>query len=92
MNLNYDKGVRGLRGQPGIAIRGDPGLQGPPGERGPPGFGRDGERGEAGMPGPRGGMGPPGMQGPVGAPGLCDPSQCQPRFPTNVSFSLSGPP
>ena len=44
------------------------------------------------MPGPRGGMGPPGMQGPVGAPGLCDPSQCQPRFPSNVSFSLTGPP
>ena len=73
-------------GVQGVSIRGEPGLAGPQGERGPPGFGRDGARGEAGIPGPRGAMGPPGMQGPVGAPGLCDPSQCMPKFPANVNI------
>ena len=61
---------------------------GNPGPRGPPGYGRDGRNGERGEPGPRGGVGNPGPQGPVGAPGLCDPSQCYPKFPANVSNSI----
>ena len=82
------KGSKGERGQPGLAIRGEPGVSGPPGERGPPGFGRDGLRGEPGLQGPRGSQGIVGMQGPVGAPGICDPSQCMPRFPSQVRCYL----
>ena len=69
-----------------MSIRGEPGMMGNPGPRGPPGYGRDGRNGERGEPGPRGGVGNPGPQGSVGSPGLCDPSQCYPKFPTNVCF------
>merc|ERR1711970_1172306 len=78
------RGERGARGPQGMSVRGEPGMMGNPGPRGPPGYGKDGRNGEAGRPGPRGGVGNPGPQGPVGAPGLCDPSQCYPKFPTNV--------
>merc|ERR1711937_937759 len=78
------QGERGERGPQGMSVRGEPGMMGNPGPRGPPGYGKDGRNGEAGRPGPRGGVGNPGPQGPVGAPGLCDPSQCYPKFPTNV--------
>lgn len=57
---------------------------GPSGQRGIPGYGRNGERGERGLPGSRGSPGPPGAQGVVGSPGLCDPHDCMPHFPTNV--------
>merc|ERR1712149_163841 len=84
-------GMRGLPGRPGppgaagtAGPQGAEGRRGEPGPRGPPGYGKDGRNGEAGRPGPRGGVGNPGPQGPVGAPGLCDPSQCYPKFPTNV--------
>ena len=73
-----------------MSIRGEPGMMGAAGPRGPPGFGKDGRNGERGEPGPRGGFGPPGPQGAVGSPGLCDPSQCYPKFPTNVSEIYDG--
>merc|ERR1711892_288382 len=77
-------GDRGEKGPAGMSIRGEPGMMGNPGPRGPPGYGRDGRNGERGEPGPRGGVGNPGPQGSVGSPGLCDPSQCYPKFPTNT--------
>merc|ERR1719413_57884 len=61
---------------------GPSGMRGLPGRPGPPGAA--GAAGPQGSEGPRGDVGNPGPQGPVGAPGLCDPSQCYPKFPTNV--------
>merc|ERR1712149_49245 len=76
------QGAEGRRGEPG-----PPGNDGPTGMPGPKGSqGERGERGPQGMSvrGEPGMMGNPGPRGPVGAPGLCDPSQCYPKFPTNV--------
>lgn len=55
------KGDRGPKGDPGIAIKGDQGIQGLPGKRGPQGKPGDqgprGERGERGPKGEKGDMG-----------------------------------